>query len=94
MGRLSDAILGTNNGVVSKKVELDLGEGSRDEQGKPTVLHDSHIVAAYCRIGSPWFCGYVGDSMGNQIRLHRDRLRNGSEIAADAFRRANGSNLR
>ena len=69
MGRLRDAILGPNSWVVREKVQLDLGEGQFDAEGKPTVLHDGHVIAAYEFIGTPWFCGYVGDSIGNQIRL-------------------------
>lgn len=62
-----------NAHVHAKPVRLDLGEGQFDVNGNPTVLHSGHVIAAYTFYGSPWFCGYVGDSMGNQIRLRATR---------------------
>jgi hypothetical protein len=67
MSRISQALLNPD-WKSQKKVALDLGEGQFDSEGKPTVLHEGHVISAYEFIGTPWFCGYVGDSMGNQIR--------------------------
>lgn len=67
MSRISQAVLYPDS-KQQKKVRLDLGEGQFDSEGKPTVVHESHVIAAYEFIGTPWFCGYVGDSMGSQIR--------------------------
>lgn len=69
MARISNLLIDPADIRWPDKVELDLGEGSRDANGNPTILHQAHVIAAYEFIGTPWFCGYVGDSMGNQIRL-------------------------